>query len=469
MGNTASSSLTTQCIDEVNPKTVIMFGLAGGIGENREISSILLPSKIFYYETAKELDLTTEPRPESLHVDFQLHRELCNSSIIYNKSVSDDKKLIFKNGPIACGEKVVQSESFQKKLIQQNSKLIGIEMESYGAIYAAMNSICQPKFVTIRCVSDTADQTKTDQFRQEALESGVIFLDYFLSQGTPLLRPQPYNPTNQYLAINHISQENRPLSKDDLQECLPSSSEKEYKLVNINCSQYYNNGSLTSLSNVLNIQNQNILKIKEILSQENNISLAYFSFAHIPLIFHLGYEIGTIPVDFFIAPRPSRKWKKLLDDENNWSGLSITGFDSKMESTITEAILVMSLSVPIKPCQIEAAIDQIDKPVISISHSNPHLDNLVSKIQLDSYTKQFLLAKDEIKRIYPNIKTIHLFYGGPPALAFQCAQQISKTFDPQFIVYNFSGADNPNYGWAINISTNEIIDNRQIGRDDNHA
>ena len=58
---------------------------------------------------------------------------------------------------------------------------------------------------------------------------------------------------------------------------------------------------------------------------------------------------------------------------------------------------------------------------------------------------------DAIHEQFPAATGIHLFYSGPPPLAFYCGQQLSKTIHPQVVVYNYVARDTPNYSWGIDL------------------
>ena len=184
--------------------------------------------------------------------------------------------------------------------------------------------------------------------------------------------------------------------------------------------------------------------------------MGYFSFAHIPLIFHLGINISLSPITFFMAKRPERKWEP-INVKGEYLPLLIPELPTT-EKEEKEIALLLGISFPIQIKDVREIIGDMD--YFEITHPNPELDNVEFINQLNQYSMDFINFIHELNKVYPNLATIHLFFAGSPNLAMLCAQQISKTTDPQFIVYNYSKADHPNYGWAINLSTDEIIDLR---------
>ena len=60
-------------------------------------------------------------------------------------------------------------------------------MESYGVAKSIYESIQEPRFGVIRCVSDKADSKKNDEFRFAALQTGATFLQYALTFGALII------------------------------------------------------------------------------------------------------------------------------------------------------------------------------------------------------------------------------------------------------------------------------------------
>jgi hypothetical protein len=84
--------------------------------------------------------------------------------------------------------------------------------------------------------------------------------------------------------------------------------------------------------------------------------------------------------------------------------------------------------------------------------AQPQLDVVTSEQQLRAYTQAFRQMMDQVHELLPRATCIHLFYAGPPSLAFCCGQQISKTIHPRIIVYNYFGMDVPKYSWGLDIT-----------------
>ena len=189
--------------------------------------------------------------------------------------------------------------------------------------------------------------------------------------------------------------------------------------------------------------------------------IAYFGLAHIPLVFQAGYQINRRVIKIFATDRQT----------GEWVALSKTGIGPKLHLQEApehpsddkgDVIIRISVSYPIRRQHIR---DIVEQPLASfhLSLTNPKPDVIASEKQLDEYARTFHQLLVDINARFPNTQRIHLFLSAPPALVFRCGQQVSKTVDPDILVYNFSNKDQPNYGWAINIMTGEVIERRSNG------
>jgi hypothetical protein len=77
---------------------------------------------------------------------------------------------------------------------------------------------------------------------------------------------------------------------------------------------------------------------------------------------------------------------------------------------------------------------------------------------LDDFTDAFRMVRQSIISKFPDVEQVHLFYAGPPTLAFRCGQQINPNIDPDYLIYNYSKDDDPRYRWALNLRTEEVIE-----------
>jgi 5'-methylthioadenosine/S-adenosylhomocysteine nucleosidase len=457
MGNSAAAIKTTQAIRELEPSFVFMFGIAGGVGDEISLSDVIVSTTILYYEGAKIKSGRKETRPQSIQADRVVLTKL------QNFSAQNRKPYQIKFGPFAAGEKVIADSNEIEKLRKFEPKLLGVEMESFGVALAANEDILRPRFIAIRGVSDHADEEKDDSFREKALQNAADFIySFLLADATlPSNKIDLKNETDNFIAIHHVSLDRRS-SLASLPDKIPLFKKKTLQELEIDQSDFYKRGTLFTPSKALDHQKYFYESLDSLIQKHPEAEIGYFGLAHIPFIFHLGYEANIREVQLFTTHRQTREWKTLSTEEGTWENLIVENIPDRANPEIEEIVLRMSISYPVLMEQVEEVFDTLSLPILHITVDKPIPDLVIYEKQLDEYAETFHKTLAEIRKLYPRAKSIHLFYSGPPTLAFRCGQQINKTIDPDIIVYNFSQKDTPNYGWAVNISRGEVLEFRKF-------
>jgi len=204
MGMAASASLATKIIAKFSPQYIIMAGIAAGVKDDKkQYGDIMVANWTFNYESGKyEYDentkLTTfQPNPEPIELDatilreineFKSKRSLLNSIKASFVAVGDDKvsernlKVIV--GPIASGSAVVGDGKKIEAVRAHQRKLIGIDMETFGVYHAAKSfSITNStKAISIKSISDFADQEKSDFYRNYAAHTSANFIYHLIKE-----------------------------------------------------------------------------------------------------------------------------------------------------------------------------------------------------------------------------------------------------------------------------------------------
>jgi nucleoside phosphorylase len=456
MGNPDSGIQTVAAIRELDPACVVMFGLAAGIRGRVNLGDVIVSTQIFYYEQAKVHPGRIEIRPISFQVDPYLKNGLANFASQSTKTYR------IKFGPFAVGEKVIADSTTEASLREYEPNLLGIEMESYGVASAAGSAPNRPRFIAIRGVSDHADEQKDDVNRLQALNNAADFLHGFLMTGALPIFDAPISKERKtFIAIHHVSLDRRSSLQSSMIDNFSELEDYSIRLLEIDQTDLYKRGSLIDPFSAFERQRGFDKTLNELLEKYPGARIGYFALAHIPLIFHLGYEANIREVQVFSSHRQTRHWEALSDEDASWPEISAENMPTRVDKDVKEIVIRISISYPVHLEQIENAIDIRSMPVLDIKVEEPKPDLVKYEDQLNSYAQVFYRILAESRRFFPNTKNVHIFYSGPPTLAFRCAQQISKTVDPDVIVYNFSNKDTPNYGWAVNIHRGEIIDLRE--------
>ena len=204
MGMAASAALTAKIVAKFSPLYIIMAGVAAGVKDKeKNYGDILVARTTWNYESGKykfnqKNGVTTfEPNPEQV--------ELENSIVHLINELKSDRKLLseikesFKPnpsdkqpdanlklflGPMASGSAVVADEKKVASIRRKNRKLIGIDMETFGVYYSAKSYSTdnKTKAISIKSISDFADQIKSDHYRNFAAHTSALFIYQLILQ-----------------------------------------------------------------------------------------------------------------------------------------------------------------------------------------------------------------------------------------------------------------------------------------------
>lgn len=93
-------------------------------------------------------------------------------------------------GPLATGNKVIETDRVINKLLNSWPKLIGIEMEAGGVASGCFQAVSQPGFFMVRGVSDLADENKQTEevkrWRSYACDVAAAYTIALLKSGPVL-------------------------------------------------------------------------------------------------------------------------------------------------------------------------------------------------------------------------------------------------------------------------------------------
>ena len=461
-GNVAAGQQTAIYIQHLQPSCVLMVGIAGGLSKDVTLGDVVVSTQIKYYEITKETPSGSEPRPDEAPVDTELlnrarYYEVDWHTIIRVKRPGDSTnneipQVFF--GVIASGEKVIADEERASELKKVHSKILAIDMESYGVGDAAARVPNRPRFIAIRGISDFADSNKNDDWQKYAADSAAAFTVGFLRSGAIPVQvdTQSQHQTGKTLvAICHQSMEplESRLNVASLPETFTSAKLEE---IVIDQTDLYANGRLTNPIEAARRQRDISHRLSETLNTHPNAEIGYCGIAHIPLLFHIGCQLQIRKhLHFFDHNRITNQWFHLAGGED-YPQITLEGLPHVVTRKGGDVIVRISISYLVTLEDIEGIVPN---PIASLhlSINQPEIDVITSMTQIQQYSKAFRKMLDEIDNKLPNTERVHIFYAGPVALAVNCGQLISKTIHPKIIVYNYSTKDNPpGYAWGLEIT-----------------
>lgn len=463
MGNVEAAQHASQAINELNPAYVLMVGIAGGIKGEVKLGDVVIATQLFYYELAKEKPEGCDRRPQMPPTDSRLLNKAQNyldtnwHTLITAKrpdsSVDvDSPKVHF--GVIAVGEKVIADENRVNELKSMHSKLLAVEMESFGVASACANAANRPRFLAIRGISDYADPEKNDDWHEYAADVAAAFAIGFIRSGSVPLRSAAHGrqqTRRTLIAIRHQSMESIPpkaISKFLPQELEASNIEE---LV-IDQTNLYIDGRLIEPLEAAKLQRELTQRLNEMLNDYPTSEVAYYGIAHIPLAFLAGSQLLRKPLHLFEHNRQTNQWDQ-LQMGGDYPDIKLEGLPACTDFTSGDVVVRISISYTITPEAIEGIVPT---PIASLHLrlEQPTRDIVTSEKQIIEYSKVFCDMLDGIRHKLPNTERVHLFYAGPVTLAFSLGRLIRKTIHPNIIIYNHSSKDVPRYAWGLEVTSN---------------
>ena len=181
-------TMTTNIINTFDPCSIAMVGICGGKEGEVNLGDVIVADKTWDYGAGKvrinskdKLQLLAQPN--QLNMDTKLKAEIIrNKSLIekiyikWNTSNRDNKISSVKCGALPSGSAVIASKEFIDEIVApQYRKFLGIDMETYGLYFACENAKNDIKYVSIKSVSDLANQDKDDSYHNYCSYASASF------------------------------------------------------------------------------------------------------------------------------------------------------------------------------------------------------------------------------------------------------------------------------------------------------
>jgi nucleoside phosphorylase len=194
MGMVASATLAMKMVNSFRPKYLIMTGIAAGYKDNTvDVGDILIADQSYDGTSGKIVKDNGEkkfsPNPTAIPLDADIKermRKYENKQELFaqiKKGFNGNKpttELKIKIGPVVSVPYVIQDKDEFLSLKDNQRKLIGLEMESYGIFYSACNTVNpKPIPIVIKSVCDFGDSDKNDNYQMYAAYTSANFMYEF--------------------------------------------------------------------------------------------------------------------------------------------------------------------------------------------------------------------------------------------------------------------------------------------------
>lgn len=196
MGMSASAILATKIILNFRPRYLIMTGIAGGVpGKDLRFGDVMIADPSFDYESGKRIfdgeKSIFKPDFKPLRLDdkvCQVIKHIANRSDalfhIYDSCYYEkpDNMLQVKIGPVGSGAAVLSDPTVINRVLEQNRKFMGFDMEAYAVMLAgAIAPSPKPSTIVIKSVSDFGEG-KTDKYQKYAAYTSANIMDLFIKE-----------------------------------------------------------------------------------------------------------------------------------------------------------------------------------------------------------------------------------------------------------------------------------------------
>ncbi|MDN7243015.1 hypothetical protein QWY14_14460 [Planococcus sp. N028] len=192
MGMTAAAVLAMKMIEHFRPKYLIMCGITAGVKDNVNLGDIIIADPSWDYGSGKytvsgdDMEFLPDPSPLRINTDvIGKIKNMCSNDALLQRikaswpASTPSGSLQAHIGPAASGAAVLSNPQIVEDIIKHNRKLIGVEMETYGVLYAAIHSTKpRPLALSVKSVSDFADEGKNNQFQDYASYTSANFVYY---------------------------------------------------------------------------------------------------------------------------------------------------------------------------------------------------------------------------------------------------------------------------------------------------
>lgn len=168
-----SQEAVRKAIEALQPKFVIMVGIAFGINEEKQnIGDVLVSKQLVIYELQRVGKQKITLRGDKPHASTSLLTRLKYADLNREK-----KHYSVEIGLMLSGEKLIDNEKYKKDLVSQAPEAVGGEMEGAGLYVACQNN--HVDWVIIKAICDWANGNKSenkDENQKKAANNAASFL-----------------------------------------------------------------------------------------------------------------------------------------------------------------------------------------------------------------------------------------------------------------------------------------------------
>lgn len=461
MGNADAGITTTRVIQRWRPRNVLMVGIAGGVKGKAALGDVAVAQYAYYYEPAKLAAEGIEHRGRQFNSDLLLYGRAQHYEAAEWKGEihaarpdtggGEPKLPEVRFGPIACGDKVVANLQELAEIQQQCPKMIAIAMEGAGVAKAVLSEGSPVRYLEIRGISDYAGPDKHDGWHEYAANAAAAFSIGFLRS-----RPFPPGPppeqaageTTPVATLVLIAQSLRPISAEELMPALDEDAKRgELEFLHLDFTDLVRNKVFSDPEAAARRLADPQGALLGAVARRADARLAFGGLAAIPPVVLAGHIVTDrrhVRLYDFQPEAGSWTWPCMPD---SFPPLNRNGLPKRAIKEAGDVVIRMSVSYPVNAADTEA-LGLATRLWIDLSVPEPVRGIVRSEAQVREYGRVFRETLDQLCKVMPACRRVHLFYAGPMALAFHVGQQISENIHPPVVVWNYSRG----YEWGIDLA-----------------
>lgn len=181
--------------------------------------------------------------------------------------------------------------------------------------------------------------------------------------------------------------------------------------------------------------------------------VAVFSQAPIPLAIQLGWVLSDrVDVNAFQyhRDRKSWRWDSEVDADDVDRAIRVEGFPDSPEDDVSDVCIRVSLSAVVSDADIEGA--RPDGAVtVDVSVEDPDVMWLRHPVQVRDLHGMFREVWKCIRRKFPEVERLHVFYAGPAPGALALGRSFNPRMNSPLLLYEYDRNQTPRYSYALTI------------------
>ncbi len=181
--------------------------------------------------------------------------------------------------------------------------------------------------------------------------------------------------------------------------------------------------------------------VKQALAPGNNKRidhLSIFSIGPMPLLMHLGNQIGNIiPSDLYQKHRDTQDWS--WKPESRTEKFDYIVRKSGARQKTKKVALVLSLSGKVEQVEIDKAVPG-KKALYEITIPTPDVHFLDKKFKLEKFRVVYRSLVTEIREKHGASSEIHILGAFPAPIAVICGKELLPKADPKVFAYDYNKA-----------------------------